>query len=80
MDYFTSWTEEDQIEFVQELLKSMQHHQHGTINAFLKPMLQRDFISLLPKKVRPSWLIQDYYAKNIASHMCEEFRNESPIK
>ena len=25
--------------------------QHGTVNAFLKPMLQRDFISLLPKKV-----------------------------
>ena len=30
----------------------MQHHQHGTVNAFLKPMLQRDFISLLPKKVK----------------------------
>ena len=51
MDYFSSWTEQDQIEFVEELLKSMQHHQHGTVNAFLKPMLQRDFISLLPKKV-----------------------------
>ena len=50
MDYFSSWTEQDQIEFVEELLKSMQHHQHGTVNAFLKPMLQRDFISLLPKK------------------------------
>ena len=52
MDYFSSWTEQDQIEFVEELLKSMQHHQHGTVNAFLKPMLQRDFISLLPKKVK----------------------------
>ena len=51
MDYFSSWTEQDQIEFVEELLKCMQHHQHGTVNAFLKPMLQRDFISLLPKKV-----------------------------
>jgi F-box and WD-40 domain protein 1/11 len=27
----------------------MCHYQHGTVNAFLKPMLQRDFISLLPK-------------------------------
>ena len=52
VDYFSSWTEQDQIEFVEELLKCMQHHQHGTVNAFLKPMLQRDFISLLPKKVR----------------------------
>ena len=52
MEHFSSWTEQDQIEFVEELLKSMQHHQHGTVNAFLKPMLQRDFISLLPKKVK----------------------------
>ena len=51
LDHFSSWTEQDQIEFVEELLKCMQHHQHGTVNAFLKPMLQRDFISLLPKKV-----------------------------
>ena len=51
MDYFSGWTEQDQIEFVEELLVSMHHHQHGTVNAFLKPMLQRDFISLLPKKV-----------------------------
>jgi F-box and WD-40 domain protein 1/11 len=26
----------------------MCHYQHGQINTFLKPMLQRDFISLLP--------------------------------
>ena len=51
MEYFSGWTEQDQIEFVEELLVSMHHHQHGTVNAFLKPMLQRDFISLLPKKV-----------------------------
>ena len=57
MDYFSSWTEQDQIEFVEELLKSMQHHQHGTVNAFLKPMLQRDFISLLPKKVKMNQIL-----------------------
>lgn len=28
----------------------MCHYQHGHINAYLKPMLQRDFISLLPSK------------------------------
>ena len=29
MDYFGNWTEQDQIEFVEELLMSMHHHQHG---------------------------------------------------
>ena len=66
MDYFSSWTEQDQIEFVEELLKSMQHHQHGTVNAFLKPMLQRDFISLLPKKGL------DHVAENILSFLDAE--------
>ena len=58
LDHFSSWTEQDQIEFVEELLKCMQHHQHGTVNAFLKPMLQRDFISLLPKKVKSPFTLQ----------------------
>lgn len=66
MDYFSSWTEQDQIEFVEELLKCMQHHQHGTVNAFLKPMLQRDFISLLPKKGL------DHVAENILSFLDAE--------
>jgi len=63
MDYFSGWTEQDQIEFVQELLVSMHHHQHGTVNTFLKPMLQRDFISLLPKKGL------DHVAENILSFL-----------
>ena len=50
LEHFHSWSEQDQIEFVEELLAGMCHYQHGTVNAFLKPMLQRDFITLLPKK------------------------------
>jgi hypothetical protein len=88
--YILPFGAQDQIDFVEELLLSMHHHQvippscfiilhctdqmhlicngaamhctvtalltiapqHGTVNAFLKPMLQRDFISLLPKKVK----------------------------
>ena len=50
LDYFHSWSEQDQIDFVEDLLQGRCHYQHGTVNAFLKPMLQRDFISLLPKK------------------------------
>ena len=48
--HFDSWTEQEQVDFVQFLLSRMCHYQHGQINAFLKPMLQRDFISALPGK------------------------------
>ena len=63
MGHFQYWNEQDQIDFVEELLLSMHHHQHGTVNAFLKPMLQRDFISLLPKKGL------DHVAENVLSFL-----------
>lgn len=50
LKYFERWSEQDQIEFVEHLLSRMCHYQHGHINTYLKPMLQRDFISLLPSK------------------------------
>jgi len=37
-----------QVIFIEHLLARMCHYQHGQINSFLKPMLQRDFISALP--------------------------------
>ena len=37
-----------QVDFVKSLLAEMRHHQHGAVDAFLKPMLQRDFVTLLP--------------------------------
>ncbi|CAH1258480.1 beta-TrCP-like isoform X2 [Branchiostoma lanceolatum] len=48
--YFEQWSEQDQLDFVEQLISRMCHYQHGHINAFLKPMLQRDFITALPKK------------------------------
>jgi len=48
--HFDCWSPEDQIDFVEDLLLRMSHYQHGHINSFLKPMLQRDFISTLPAK------------------------------
>ena len=48
LDYFMHWTENEQIDFVEHLLSRMCHYQHGHINQYLKPMLQRDFISALP--------------------------------
>lgn len=50
LKYFEKWSETDQVEFVENLLARMCHYQHGHINCYLKPMLQRDFISLLPSK------------------------------
>ncbi|XP_065649742.1 F-box/WD repeat-containing protein 11 isoform X2 [Hydra vulgaris] len=47
---FDNWSSEDQIDFIEDLLLRMSHYQHGHINIFLKPMLQRDFISALPAK------------------------------
>jgi len=47
---FDSWSEYEQVDFVEHLLGRMCHYQHGQINSFLKPMLQRDFISALPAK------------------------------
>ncbi len=37
---------------MEQLLQRMCHYQHGHINSFLQPMLQRDFISFLPSN---SW-------------------------
>ena len=48
--HFEKWSETQQVEFVEYLLSKMCHYQHGHINTYLKPMLQRDFITALPGK------------------------------
>lgn len=52
LKFFEKWSEPNQVEFVENLLARMCHYQHGHINSYLKPMLQRDFISLLPSEYR----------------------------
>ena len=44
---FSTWDDREQLIFVENLLKQMHSHQHGQINTFLLPMLQRDFIGQL---------------------------------
>ena len=66
--YFERWSENHQIEFVQHLLSRMCHYQHGNINTYLKPMLQRDFISLLPSKFL-NLLMKYYQSTNILSNI-----------
>lgn len=53
---FEKWTESEQVTFVENLLSRMCHYQHGHINSFLKPMLQRDFITSLPGLMKDSLL------------------------
>ena len=47
LSIFSTWDDREQLIFVENLLKRMRHRQHGQINSFLLPMLQRDFIGQL---------------------------------
>ncbi|XP_007470519.1 PREDICTED: F-box/WD repeat-containing protein 1A [Lipotes vexillifer] len=49
--------------FVEHLISQMCHYQHGHINSYLKPMLQRDFITALPARGL------DHIAENILSYL-----------
>jgi F-box and WD-40 domain protein 1/11 len=62
-EWFDDFKEEEQTWFVRMLLSRMHHHQHGSINSYLKPILQRDFITLLPKKGL------DHVAETILSYL-----------
>jgi F-box and WD-40 domain protein 1/11 len=44
---FSTWNDHEQLLFIENLLKNMHSHQHGQVNSFLLPMLQRDFIGRL---------------------------------
>ena len=58
--YFDGWNQEEQVQFIEEILGRMTHYQHGQINAFLKPMLQRDFISALPGRIMALLKLRDH--------------------
>ena len=45
---FENWTLGRQTEFVEQLIVRMSFHQHEHIYSILMPMLQRDFITVLP--------------------------------
>lgn len=51
LQVFENWEEQQQVEHITKLFSKMCHYQHGLINGFLKPMLQRDFITTLPGNV-----------------------------
>ncbi|XP_076372278.1 F-box/WD repeat-containing protein 1A-like isoform X1 [Tachypleus tridentatus] len=64
--YFEKWNENNQVEFVELLLSKMSHYQHSHVSCYLRPMLQRDFISLLPKKGL------DHVAETVLSYLDAE--------
>ncbi|KAI6237323.1 hypothetical protein M3Y95_00253000 [Aphelenchoides besseyi] len=47
---FSAWSDQEQIDFVKNLLQVMSHHQHTQIEEFFQPMLKRDFITHLPSE------------------------------
>lgn len=61
--HYDSWNEQQQVDFVKEVLHRMCHSQLGQIDMHLQPMLQRDFISALPSKGL------DHIAERILSYL-----------
>lgn len=51
---FDQLGEEHQIHFVQEFLLRMNQYQHGEVNSYLKPLLKRDFLTLLSSRLFPN--------------------------
>ncbi|VDN56857.1 unnamed protein product [Dracunculus medinensis] len=51
LENFSNWNNKDQVDYVKQLIRRMCHDQHGQIDAFFRPILQRDFISLLPDRL-----------------------------
>lgn len=71
--YFEQWSESDQVEFVEHLISQMCHYQHGHINSYLKPMLQRDFITALPGNSagRGNLFLRLIFQKTISGSVCK---------
>ncbi|CAL2032404.1 unnamed protein product [Caenorhabditis brenneri] len=42
------WSEHEQLDFMEKIVHRLSHYQLGKVDTFIRPMLQRDFISNLP--------------------------------
>lgn len=79
IDQFEKLPDQIQVKMVTTLLGKMAHHQHSQIHAALQPLLQRDFITMLPQHglTHVSERILSYLdAKSLynASLVCKEWR------
>lgn len=76
---FQTWSGHNQVELIEKLLGKMGHHQHSQIDAALQPLLQRDFITMLPQRgLTPisERILSNLDAKSLfmASCVCREWR------
>lgn len=76
---FETWTSQNQVELIEKLLGKMAHHQHSLIDATLQPLLQRDFVTILPQRglSHISERILSYLdapSLYMASNVCREWR------
>lgn len=76
---FETWSSQDQVELIEKLLCKMSHNQHSQVDAALQPLLQRDFITMLPQRglTHLSEKILSYLDANSlfqASCVCREWR------
>jgi len=76
---FETWPSHAQVELIEKLISKMAHHQHSQIDAALQPMLQRDFISILPRrglKYISERILSYLDAKSLhaAACVCKEWR------
>uniref|UniRef100_A0AC35FN96 F-box domain-containing protein n=1 Tax=Panagrolaimus sp. PS1159 TaxID=55785 RepID=A0AC35FN96_9BILA len=55
-DDFDTMSDRQQQHIVEKLLNRMSHHQIGAVDSYIKPLLQRDFIILLPRRLAESVL------------------------
>ncbi|CDS41812.1 F box:WD repeat containing protein 1A [Echinococcus multilocularis] len=50
VEAFSQWNEDDQVDFLCQLLSRMSHAQHSQINRLLEPLLQCDIVTALPSR------------------------------
>ncbi|CAI4221593.1 unnamed protein product [Auanema sp. JU1783] len=73
---FQSWNEHEQRDFMERALQRMGHYQIGHIDRYIRPMLQRDFISHLPSQLAVM-ILQNLDAKSLSSceAVCSNWRS-----
>lgn len=76
---FEGWSSQNQVELIEKLLCKMSHDQHSQIDSALQPLLQRNFITMLPQRglTHISEKILSYLdAQSLlnASQVCREWR------
>ncbi|XGW32527.1 hypothetical protein V3C99_017234 [Haemonchus contortus] len=68
LDKFLNWNEHEQLDIMERILSKMSHNQLFVMQRFIQPMLQRDFIALLPQHLA-EMILSNLDARTLAA--CE---------